>query len=644
MAGVRIPRIIISEGEHTLLRFGVFDVDPKSGELRKAGVEINLPPQPAKVLVLLATRAGQLVTREELREQIWGKETFVDFEHGLNSCIKQIRATLDDHPEAPRYIETRPRRGYRFIAPVHEVSARAETSRALPEGLPSPRRVGARRFWIAVVGLVPTLFAIGYFARLAFPRHAALPADKIMLAVLPFENLTGDSRQEYLSDGLTEEMITQLGRMHPEQLGVIARTSAMQYKKTQKGMDQIGRELGVAYVLEGSLRRAGDRVRVSAQLIQVRDQTHLWAESYERDLRDILALQSDVAQAIAREIDLTLSPQQQARMAGARPIDPRAYELYSKGRYFWNKRSEGGYRRAIQYFQQAIARDSEYAPAYAGLADAYALLGSMPNVELPRSEAMPRARTAAIKALALDEGLAEAHTSLAFVQMHFDWDWSAAEREFTRALQLNPGYPTAHHWYAFWLLAHGRAEEALQEARAAQRLDPLSLIINTDVGEMLYYGRRHDEAIEQGRRALEIDSAFALAHRVLGFAYLAKRQFAPAIEELRTTARLSGGQLDLVAVLGLAYAEAGRRAEARKLLKTLERASQQRPDLSHSIALVLAGLGEKDQAFARLEQAYQAHDGSLILLQVNPLLDPLRSDARFQDLVRRVFTPTASKR
>src|SRR5437762_1144114 len=343
MAGVRIPRIIISEGEHTLLRFGVFDVDPKSGELRKAGVEINLPPQPAKVLVLLARRAGQLVTREELREQIWGKETFVDFEHGLNSCIKQIRATLDDHPETPRYIETRPRRGYRFIASVQEVPARPVTPGAPSEGLPSTARVGVRRFWIVAVGAVAILMATGYFARLAFPRHAALPADKIMLAVLPFENLTWDSRQEYLSDGLTEEMITQLGRMHPERLGVIARTSAMQYKKTQKGMDQIGRELGVAYVLEGSLRRAGDHVRVSAQLIQVRDQTHLWAESYERALRDILALQSDVAQAIARQIELKLTPQQQARLAGARPIDPRAYELYSKGRYFWNKRSEVGY-------------------------------------------------------------------------------------------------------------------------------------------------------------------------------------------------------------------------------------------------------------------------------------------------------------
>src|SRR2546429_412815 len=500
MAGVRIPGIIISEGEHTLLRFGVFDVDPESGELRKAGVDINLPPQPAKVLVLLATRAGQLITREELRQQIWGKETFVDFEHGLNSCIKQIRAALDDHPESPRYIETRPRRGYRFIAPVQEVSAHAVTPGAPSEGLPTTAlRIRPRRYSIAIVALVLALFATGYFARFASPRHAVSPGDKIMLAVLPFENLTGDPRQEYLSDGLTEEMITQLGRMHPERLGVIARTSAMQYKNTQKGMDQIGRELGVAYVLEGSLRRAGDHVRVSAQLIQVRDQTHLWAESYERDLRDILALQNDVAQAIARQIEIKLTPQQQARMARARSIDPRVYEFYSKGRYFWNKRSEEGYRRAIQYFQQAIARDSEYAPAYAGLADAYALLGSMPNVELPRSEAMPRARAAALKALELDDSLAEAHTSLAFVRMHFDWDWPGAEREFVRALQLNPGYATAHHWYAFWLIAQGRAEDALQEIRAAQRLDPLSLIINTGGGEILDYGRRPDEAIWESR-------------------------------------------------------------------------------------------------------------------------------------------------
>jgi TolB-like protein/DNA-binding winged helix-turn-helix (wHTH) protein/Tfp pilus assembly protein PilF len=600
-------------------------------------VEINLPPQPAKVLVLLATRAGQLVTRDELRQQIWGKETFVDFEHGLNSCIKQIRAALDDHPETPRYIETRPRRGYRFIAPVQEVPAGVVTPGAPSEGLPiTAQRAGPRRFWIAVVGLALTLFATGYFARLALTRHAVSPAEKIMLAVLPFENLTGDARQEYLSDGLTEEMITQLGRLHPERLGVIARTSAMQYKSTHKAADQIGRELGVGYLLEGSLRRAGDHVRVSAQLIQVRDQTHLWAESYERDLRDILALQSDVAQAIAWQIDVRLSPQQEARMARVRPIDPRVYELYSKGRYFWNKRSEEGYTRAIHYFEQAIARDPEYAQPYAGLADAYALLGSMPNVELPRSEAMPRARAAALKALALDEGLAEAHTSLAFVQMHFDWDWPAAEREFARALELNPGYATAHHWYAFWLIAQGRAEEALQEIRQAQRLDPLSLIINTDVGEMLYYGRRHDEAIDQARRALEMDSAFALAHRLLGFAYMAKRQFAPAIDELEAAARVSGGRLDGLAVLGVAYAEGGRRAEARKVLHHLEYASQHRPDIAHSIAVVLAGLGEEDQAFARLEQAYREHDGSLILLKVNPLFDPLRSDARFQDLMRRV--------
>ena len=636
--------MVTGSSEPSLLRFGVFDLDPKSGELRKGGVEINLPPQPAKVLVLLATRAGQLVTREELRQQVWGKETFVDFEHGLNSCIKQIRAALDDHPESPRYIETRPRRGYRFIAPVQEVAARPVTPGARSEGVPTTApRIGPRRYSIAIVALVLALFATGYFARLAPTRHAVSSGDKIMLAVLPFENLTGDTRQEYLSDGLTEEMITQLGRMHPERLGVIARTSAMQYKKTQKGMDQIGRELGVAYVLEGSLRRAGDHVRVSAQLIQVRDQTHLWAESYERDLRDILALQNDVAQAIAREIDLKLTPQQQARIARARPIDPRVYDLYSKGRYFWNKRSEEGYTRAIQYFQQAIARDSEYAPAYAGLADTYALLGSMPNVELPRSEAMPRARAAALKALELDEGLADAHTSLAFVRMHFEWDWPGAEREFARALELNPGYATAHHWYAFWLIAQGRAEEALQEMRVAQRLDPLSLIISTDVGEILYYGRRHDEAIEQGQRALEIDSAFALAHRVLGFAYLAKRQYAPAIEELEATARLSGDRLDVLCVLGLAYAEAGRRAEARKVLDKLEQASQHRPDMAYPIALVLAGLAERDRAFARLEQAYQEHNGSLILLQVDPLLDPLRSDARFQDLMRRVFSPGASR-
>jgi tetratricopeptide (TPR) repeat protein len=411
----------------------------------------------------------------------------------------------------------------------------------------------------------------------------------------------------------------------------------MQYKSTKKRTDQIGSELGVAYLLEGSLRRAGDRILVSAHLIRVQDQTHLWAGSYERDLRDVLALQSEVAHAIAREIDVKLTSQAEARATHARPIDPRAHEFHLKGRYFWNKRSEEGYTRAILYFEQAIAHDPGYAQAYAGLADAYALLGSIPNAELPRSEAMPRARVAALKALELDEGLAEAHTSLAFVRMHFEWDWSGAKREFARALDLNPGYATAHHWYAFWLIAQGQAEDALREIRLAQELDPLSLIINTDVAEMWYYARRYDEAIEQARRTVEMDTGFALARRLLGVAYRAKRQFAPAIQELETAARVGGLRADVLASLGHAYAEAGRTQEARKVLAELEQASGDRPDMAHWIATILAGLGEKDQAFAWLERSYQEHNGALILFRVAPELDPLHSDSRFQDLVRRVF-------
>ncbi len=498
-------------------------------------------------------------------------------------------------------------------------------------------RLGSRpALGAAAIVFAGILVVAGYFARVAFTRHAVAPAGRIMLAVLPFENLTGDREQEYLSDGLTEEMITQLGRLHPEDLGVIARTSAMQYKNTQKRTDQIGSELGVAYLLEGGLRRAGDRMLVSARLIRVRDQTQVWAESYERDLRDILALQSEVAHAIAREIDVKLTPQEEARAAGARLIDPRAHEFYLKGRYFWNKRSEEGYTRAIHYFEQAIAREPGYARAYAGLADAYALLGSIPNAELPRSEAMPRARVAALRALELDEGLAEAHTSLAFVRMHFEWDWPNAKSEFARALELNPGYATAHHWYAFWLIAQGRAEEALREIRLAQELDPLSLIINTDVGEMLYYARRYDAAIEQAGRTVEMDPGFALARRLLGVAYRAKGQFTPAIHELEAAARVSSGRVDVLASLGHAYAEAGRTQEARKVLDELEQASQHRPDMAYWIATILAGVGEKNEAFAWLEKSYQEHNGALILLQVAPELDPLRSDARFQDLMRRV--------
>ncbi len=635
----------VGASEPSVLRFGVFDLDPKSGELCRAGVHVKLPPQPFKVLVLLASRAGELITREEIRQVIWGDETFVDFEQGLNFCINQIRTALSDDAETPRYIETLPRRGYRFIAPVEElhptrsgaatgVSPHTEPYSAVAGQRAIPRH--HQRF--IAVALAGILLLVSYFGWQRF-HPAPPPAGKVMLAVLPFENLTGDTGQDYFSDGLTEEMITQLGRMHAERLGVIARTSAMQYKQTKKSTAQIGRELGVDYILEGSVRRVGDHVRISAQLIHVSDQTHLWADSYEGDLRDILVLQSAVAQVIARQIEIKLTPEQQARLARSRTVNPQAYEAYLKGRYFWNKRTEEGYKEAIVYFREALERDPAYAQAYAGLADAYALLSE--GYGMPRIEAVAKARAAALKALELDGTLAEAHASLALIRMHFDWDWLGAQKEFRQAIELNPGYATAHHWYAYSLLATGLTEEALQEIQRAEESDPLSLIIKKDEAEILYFGRHYDEAIVQARKTLEMDPNFALAHRVIGWALLQKGKYAQALAELQEGLRRDPRRVDILPSLAYAYARAGRAADARR---TLAQSQLKDPNsVGLEVVAVHVALGEKDAAFALLEKGFAQHSGLAVFLRTAPEFDPLRSDPRFNDLLRRTGLPANPK-
>ena len=460
-----------------------------------------------------------------------------------------------------------------------------------------------------------------------------------MLAVLPFENLSGDPQQDYFSSGLTEEMITQLGDLEPNRLGVIARTSAMQYKDARKDTRQIGRELGVDYILEGSVRREGDRVRITAQLIQVKDQTHLWAKDYERNLRDILALQSDVASSIAREIKLKLTSEETARLANIPALNPDAYELYLKGRYFWNKRTEDGFIRAIRYFEQATVLDPKYAQPYAGAADAYALLGSIPNLQISREQAMPKAKAAALKALQLNDSLAEAHTSLAFVEMQYEWDWPGSEKEFKRALELNPNYATAHQWYAIWLMAQGRPAEALEEERRAQQADPLSIIIKTDTAQLLIYAGRSDEATVQAQRALEIDPAFPLAHLYLGIAYVEKKDYNAAIAEFQKVLVID--KRDPWALSGLAqtYALVGQRGKSEAILRELLERTKSQEDLTIELARVYAQLGETDRAFAWLEKAYRNRTGGLILL--NPVFDfrALHHDPRFADLDRRIGLP-----
>jgi TolB-like protein/DNA-binding winged helix-turn-helix (wHTH) protein/Tfp pilus assembly protein PilF len=618
-------------------------------QLLRDGKPLELTPKAFDTLVALVENSGHLLTKEDLLKRVW-PDTFVE-EATLAKNVFTLRKTLGSQHGEDQYIETVPTRGYRFVGQVREVAESVpilplEEAGTLPSAAPggnepSPLERRGRPLLRAIIALAlgAALVVVGVLARQRFWPSPDPSARRMMLAVLPFSNLSGDAAQDYFADGFSEEMITQLGNLEPGRLGVIARTSAMQYKGTQKLADQIGRELGVDYLLEGSVRRSSDRVRITAQLIRVRDQMHLWAANYDRDDRDIFALQSEVAKAIAGEIGLKLLPGARANGPPSRSVDPEAHRLYLQGRYFWNKRTEPGYVKAVEYFNQAIARDPNYAQAYAGLADAYALLGSLPNAELPRREAMPRAKAAALTALQLDPSLAEAHTWLAFVRMHFEWDWPGAEQEFKRAIELNPNYPTAHQWYAYWFIARGRAGEALEEERRAQEADPLSLIILTDTCEMLIYAGRYDQAVQQAQKAMELDANFLLAHSFLALAYGRKQMYREAIAEDQRAFALSGGNAWSREDIARLYPLVGQRAKTEAILQEMLKDAQHRSDMEIHIASVYAALGDKDRAFTWLEKAYQNRDGELILLKVSPIFDPLRLDPRFADLERRVGLP-----
>ena len=630
------------------VRFGVFEVDFSAGELRKHGIRIKLRgEQPFQVLSILLEQPGEVITREELCKKLWPADTFVDFEHSLATAIGKIREALGDSADNPRYIETLPRRGYRFIANVTVLSAdplnkvqpatrdipRAEdhgqVELASKAEVPKPQP-WARAWKISAFALVPALVIL-----MAWIVHSASrPSSNIRsLAVLPLESLSGDASQDYFADGMTDELITDLGKISA--LRVISRTSVMPYKRVRKSLPQIARELSVDAVVEGTVLRSGEQVRITAQLIQASADKHLWAESYEGDLRDTLALQKKVARAIAEQIRINLTPQEQAVLKNVKVVNPEAYEAYLKGRYFWNKRTADGLKKAIDYFNQAIEKDPNYAQAYTGLADSYALLGDWEYGILAPKEAFPRAKAAATKALELDNTLGEAHTSLAFSLDLFDWDWASAEREFRRAIELNPGYATAHHWFAWHLSEMGRNREAIAEMRKAQNLDPLSLIISADVAEILLVAHSYDQAIEQSRKTIDMDPNFAVAHYELGQALVQKHMYKEAIAELQKAIELSGGSTTCTSNLAFAYAASGRRKEAVKILSDLKNRSKQN---ASEIALMYVGLDEKDQAMTWLEKAYEQRFNPSILLR--PAFDALRSDPRFQNLVRRIGLPS----
>jgi len=624
--------------------FGPFCLDPEQRVLLRDGKPIALTSKAFEILHLLVENHGRGLSKEEMMRQVW-PDSFVD-ESNLAQHIFHLRKVLGDTHEGRAYIETLPRHGYRFVAEVQQAPAkRAEVAvtagdtrqavAAFAKSNPTKLR------WVLGIaaGFLLAVFALVFVERGRIRDPGPVSSGKVMLAVLAFENLSGDPQQEYLSSGLTEELITQLGSLEPGRLGVIARTSAMQYKDSHKDVRQISRELGVDYVLEGSVRREGERVRITAQLIQVKDQTHLWAKEYDRSLKDILGLESEVAGEVAREIRLRLTPVESERLAKARAVDPDAYELYLKGRYFWNKRNEAAYVKAIDYFNQAIARDTQYARAYSGLADAYALLGSWPNAEMPRRVAMPRAKEAALTALKLDDSLAEAHASLAFVEMHYEWNWKESEKEFRRAIELNPNYATAHQWFAYWLMAQGRPDESIAENELARKADPLSIIIRTDAADLLCAAGRFDEAIQKAKEAMDLDPDFRLGHYFLGLAYSGKQMYPEALEEYQKGVAADSKDEWSLSGLGWVYALMHDRMKAEEIIRRLGQDARERPDLALEIAIIYSALGEKNEAFAWLEKAYQNRDGGLMLVNSYWYFGQIRSDPRYAELVKKIGLP-----
>jgi len=653
------------------VEFGRFQLLPHRRELRADGLALDLGSRAFDVLMVLIEARGALVTKDEIMARVW-PDTVVE----ENNLVVQISALRKAFGEDRDLIRTVSGRGYRFIAEIRRsvadpggepglepgIARDASTSNS-SSNLPTPvlsllrrqiepeegrdLRAGAVVLadartrpkqlirpltrWLFVFGLMLLAASLSWVLYSRNPASAKIRS----VAVLPLESLSGDASQDYFADGMTDELITDLGQISA--LRVISRTSAMTYKHVHKLLAEIARELDVDAVVEGTVLRSGERVRITAQLIRVPVERHIWAQSFEGDLRDTLVLQKSVARAIAEQIQATLNQHEQAALAHSKVVNAEAYEAYLKGRYFWNKRTSDGLKKAIEYFQHAIETSPQYAEAYTGLGDAYALSGDWEYGILSPDDAFPRAKAAVTKALTLDDNLAEAHTSLAFVSDLYDWDWESADNEYRRAIALNPGYATAHHWYAWHLIVMGRNDEGIDELRKAESLDPLSLIISADLADALCIAHRYDESLRQSRKTLEMDPNFALAHYQLGQAFEQKRMLDEAIEEFKRAIELSGGDDTFDANLAYAYATSGREEKAMKIVKDLEDRQTQHSSTDASIALVYLGLGDKNQAMTWLNKAYQARFNPSILAR--PAFDSLRSDTRFQDLLRRIGLP-----
>jgi len=627
-------------------QFGVFHVDVSNGDVRKQGSKIKLQEKPFQLLVRLLEHAGRITTREELRQGLWSADTFVDFDANLKTTLSKLRQVLGDSAENPIYIETIPRQGYRFLPPVVslecEPRSTADTqppaiskSADVPINSPGTSTGPHLARWqtISAVLLALVLVVAGIYALRTKSAPVLKPTQRVLLLVLPFDNLSGDPTQEYFSDGLTDEMITLLGRQYPNGLSVIARTSAMRYRATQKSLLQIARELGgIDYVLEGSVRRSGNHVGINAQLFRTRDQASLWAETYESGVADVLTIQNDVAGQIARALVLKVAPERGRHLASV--PNPKIYDAYLMGLYEANQRSEPSLRKSVEYFKTAIQGDASYAPPYAGLANSYLLLADW--LLMQPADAYPKAKAAALRALELDETLAEAHTTLAEAEHEYEWKWADAEREFRRAIELDPNSAIAHKSYAEFLMHGARSEEATGEMERARDLDPLSLIVNTLVGFVYHNARQYNRAIEEYEKVIQLDPQFAPAHYFLGGALTNIGQYDEAIAHLQKAKGLTHGASLMSAGLARGYALAGRRDQALQCLRELQLRGMHHYVSPYGLAQVYVALGDKSGALDMLDRAVNEHAFEVLFLRIDRSFDSLHENPRFEELLQRV--------
>jgi TolB-like protein/DNA-binding winged helix-turn-helix (wHTH) protein/Tfp pilus assembly protein PilF len=616
------------------IRFGTFELDLHTRELRKDGRKVSIQEQPLRVLVSLLERPGELVTRDELRKMLWQSDTFVDFDTGLNKAITKIRDILADSAAAPRFVETLPKRGYRFIAPVEKPAPAPErrapdpaSLEALPAEAAKSGYSGRAKLAAAVLSLLLLLAVVAW---LRWSREQ--PAARIRsIAVLPLANLSGDSNQEYFADGMTDELITDLAQIHS--LRVISRTSVMQFKNTKKPLPEIAAQLSVDAVVEGSVMRSGDRVRVTAQLLDARQDRHLWAASYERGMVDVIGLQGQVAKAIADQVKASLTPEEDARLAKRSPTNSEAFDALLKGRFLWNRRSPAAAEKAIGYFREAVEKDPGNAEAWSALAGCYASLGADIGSADPAKVA-PEARAAVQKALELDANLAEGHSNLARIKLWYDWDWAGSEREFRHAIELNPNDSANHLNYSLYLQVRKRFDESLAENRRALDLDPLNILGSMHLAWVYTDAHEGAKAVEQSERVLELDPAFTGAYLYVARGYELERKWPEAIAAFEKTKGVY--QAAYLAGVAHAWAASGNRRQAEAAFSKLEEFSRQNYVSPLSFAGYYAALGDQDRAFEWLEKGYRQRAPSMIALEVSYVWDDLRTDPRFQSLERRV--------